>query len=237
MIQDWSNIYVQNLGAAQRKLGIVAAAFMPPGGLTGQVIAKDSPVNFDISWHTVLGPGGIVTVGNGLALGAPNALHFSQAAAYTVGDLFAATGVASIAPILDVATGNVLLSGGVGVLPLWGKAGLTTHVTGVLPVANGGTGTGTAFTTGSVVFAGAGGVYLEDNAAFVWDNTNNSLGVGVAAPTARLHLPAAQAAADTASLKIDPGTVATIPVSGCIESDGTHLYWTDSGGIRRQLDN
>jgi hypothetical protein len=88
-----------------------------------------------------------------------------------------------------------------------------------------------------VVFAGAGGVYLEDNAAFVWDNTNNRLGVGVAAPTARLHLPAAQAAADTASLKIDPGTVATIPVSGCIESDGTHLYWTDSGGIRRQLDN
>ena len=63
-----------------------------------------------------------------------------------------------------------------------------------------------------------------------------TLGVGVI-PTAKLHLAASSATANTASLKIDPGIVATTPVSGNIESDGTHLYWTDSGGNRLQLDN
>lgn len=62
-------------------------------------------------------------------------------------------------------------------------------------------------------------------------------GINNAAPTAYLHLPASTTAADTASLKITPGTVATTPVSGNIESDGTHLYWTDSSGTRKQLDN
>jgi hypothetical protein len=61
-------------------------------------------------------------------------------------------------------------------------------------------------------------------------------GIGIT-PTAALHLPASTAAADTASLKIAPGVLATVAVSGNIESDGTHLYWTDSGGTRHQLDN
>lgn len=64
-----------------------------------------------------------------------------------------------------------------------------------------------------------------------------NVGIGTASPTAKLHLPASTAAANTASLKITPGIVATTPVSGNIESDGTHLWWTDSGGTRRQLDN
>ena len=64
-----------------------------------------------------------------------------------------------------------------------------------------------------------------------------NVGIGTTAPTAKLHLPAATATANTASLKIDAGVVATTPVTGNIESDGTHLYWTDSGGTRRQLDN
>jgi hypothetical protein len=67
--------------------------------------------------------------------------------------------------------------------------------------------------------------------------SDGNVGVAIASPTARLHLPACAAAADKASLKIDAGTLASTPVSGNIESDGTHLYWTDSGGTRRQLDN
>lgn len=38
--------------------------------------------------------------------------------------------------LADVATGNALISGGVGVIPAWGKIGLTTHVSGDLPFAN-----------------------------------------------------------------------------------------------------
>ena len=101
---------------------------------------------------------------------------------YTTGDLLYASGATALAKLADVATGNALLSGGVGVAPAWGKIGLTTHVSGTLPVANGGTGTSTAFTTGSIVFAGASGVYSQDNANLFWDDTNNRLGLGTNAP-------------------------------------------------------
>lgn len=74
---------------------------------------------------------------------------------------------------------------------------------------------------------------LLTNSPIYTDGTN--VGIGTTSPTAKLHLPASTAAANTASLKIDPGVVATTPVSGNIESDGTNLYWTDSGGVRRQL--
>lgn len=49
--------------------------------------------------------------------------------------------------------------------------------------ANGGTGTTTAFTLGSVVFAGASGIYTQDNTNFFWDNTNKTLGLGTAGAT------------------------------------------------------
>lgn len=59
---------------------------------------------------------------------------------YTVGDLIYATGATTLGKLAGVATGNVLLSGGVATALNYGKVGLTTHVTGILPVANGGTG-------------------------------------------------------------------------------------------------
>ena len=189
---------------------------------------------------------------------------------YAVGDLLYADTTTSLAKLADVATGNALISGGVGVAPSWGKIGLATHVTGTLPianggtgqttasaafgalsplttkgdllgydtanarvpvgtdgqvltadstqaagvkwstpttgtvtsvtasaplassggatpdisltgtvgVANGGTGTSTAFTQGSVVFAGASGVYAQDNSNLFWDDTANALYLG-----------------------------------------------------------
>lgn len=59
---------------------------------------------------------------------------------YAVGDLLYASTTSALSKLADVATGNVLLSGGVGVAPTYGKVGLTTHITGILPTANGGTG-------------------------------------------------------------------------------------------------
>lgn len=94
-IQNWADIIVQQLPDAQRKLGIIPAAFMPPGGLTGQVLGKNSAVNYDVAWLTILGPGGIYQVGNGLVL-AGNTLHFAQAAAYTPGAIAFATGAATM---------------------------------------------------------------------------------------------------------------------------------------------
>lgn len=59
---------------------------------------------------------------------------------------------------------------------------------GVLPVANGGTGTSTAFTQNSVIFAGAGGAYSQDPTKFVWDATNDRLGIGNNAPSYNLDI-------------------------------------------------
>lgn len=61
--------------------------------------------------------------------------------AYVTGDILYASGAGTLAARAAVATGNVLISGGVGVAPTWDKVGLTTHVSGILPSANGGTGT------------------------------------------------------------------------------------------------
>ena len=66
---------------------------------------------------------------------------------YAVGDILYANTTTTLAKLADVATGNALISGGVGVAPSWGKVGLTTHVSGVLPVANGGTNASTASIT------------------------------------------------------------------------------------------
>lgn len=69
--------------------------------------------------------------------------------AYAIGDILFADTVSSLSRLPDVAIGNVLLSGGVATAPLWGKVGLTTHVDGILPEANGGTGTASPGFSGS----------------------------------------------------------------------------------------
>jgi hypothetical protein len=66
---------------------------------------------------------------------------------YAVGDLLYANTTTTLAKLPDVATGNALISGGVSTAPSWGKIGLTTHVSGVLPVANGGTNASSASIT------------------------------------------------------------------------------------------
>lgn len=71
---------------------------------------------------------------------------------YAVGDLLYASSTTALSKLADVATGNALISGGVGTAPSWGKVGLTTHVSGTLGTGNGGTGL-TSFTANGVVYA------------------------------------------------------------------------------------
>ena len=107
---------------------------------------------------------------------------------YTVGDLLYASATNTLAKLADVATGNALISGGVGVAPSWGKIGLTTHVSGTLPIANGGTNSSSTPTNGGVAYgtgtayafsiAGTAGQILQSNgaAAPTWVNLS-TLGV------------------------------------------------------------
>lgn len=83
---------------------------------------------------------------------------------YVIGDLLFADSTTSLTKLADVATGNALISGGVGVAPSYGKIGLTTHVSGTLPIANGGTGE-TSRQAAMDALAGAvtSGQYLRGN--------------------------------------------------------------------------
>jgi hypothetical protein len=52
----------------------------------------------------------------------------------------------------------------------------------------------TSATAGSVLFAGAAGILAQDNASLFWDDTNNRLGIGTAAPVWPLHIVQSNAA-------------------------------------------
>jgi hypothetical protein len=93
---------------------------------------------------------------------------------YAVGDLLYANTTTTLAKLADVATGNALISGGVGVAPSWGKIGLTTHVSGTLPTANGGTNL-TTFTANGIVYASSTSA-LATGSALNFDGTNLLVG-------------------------------------------------------------
>jgi hypothetical protein len=87
---------------------------------------------------------------------------------YAIGDLLYASTTTALSKLADVATGNALISGGVSVAPSWGKIGLTTHVSGTLPVANGGTGItsfGTGVATALGVNVGTAGAFVVNGGA------------------------------------------------------------------------
>ncbi|MDQ0462637.1 hypothetical protein QO010_000385 [Caulobacter ginsengisoli] len=119
---------------------------------------------------------GTVTAGTWTAGAIAPAYGGTGLTSYAVGDLIYASGAATLARLADVATGNVLVSGGIGAAPAWGKVGLASHVSGTLPVANGGTGQTTAGAALNALLpaqAGAGGKFLTS------DGTNPAWGTPV----------------------------------------------------------
>jgi hypothetical protein len=81
-------------------------------------------------------------------------------AAYAVGDLLYAPTTTTLNKLADVVVGNALISGGVGVVPAYGKIGMTTHVSGILPVPNGGTGAGTLASNNVLLGNGVGALQV-----------------------------------------------------------------------------
>jgi hypothetical protein len=112
---------------------------------------------------------------------------------YTVGDILYASGTTALSSLADVATGNALISGGVSNAPLWGKIGLTTHVSGTLPVSNGGSGAttltgylkgnGTSAFTASATIPGGD---ITGAALTEFDDTNVTMTLGGSPSTALL---------------------------------------------------
>lgn len=96
--------------------------------------------------RTLLGLAAVATSGSASDITTgllPVAQGSTGIASYAVGDTLFASGSAAFSKLAAVATGNVLISGGVTTAPAWGKVALTTHVSGTLPLGNLPTQTGT----------------------------------------------------------------------------------------------
>lgn len=105
-----------------------------------RVITQDTGVTSVSGGSTGLKPFGAATgdvVLDGVLLPAYGGTGL---ASYTTGDLLYASSALGLSKLAAAAVGNVLISNGPGVAPLWGKVGLTTHISGTLGIANGGTG-------------------------------------------------------------------------------------------------
>lgn len=130
---------------------------------------------------------------------------------FAVGDLLYASGTGTLAKLADIATGNVLLSGGVGVAPSYGKVGLTTHVSGTLPIANGGTNATATPTNGGVSY-GTGSAYAFTAAGASAQVLRSN---GAAAPTwATLDMSYLPDATFKKSVKVSTTAALTVSMAG-----------------------
>ena len=137
------------------------------------------------------------------------------------------TSVAMSVPSFLSVAGSPITSSGTLAVSLSGTA---------LPVANGGTGTTTAFTSGSVLFAGGGGVYSQDNANYFWDATNHRLGLGNAAPSTTLDVTGSQNITSTSANALTVGPngatnpVLQIDASTASQATGVKITGAAAGG-------
>jgi hypothetical protein len=124
----------------------------PPAGTVTSVTGSGGTTGLTLT-------GGPITSSGTLTLGGTldAANGGTGQSTYAVGDILYASTTTALSRLADVATGNALISGGVGVAPSWGKIALTTHVSGTLPVANGGTGVTTVPTNGQLLIGNGSG--------------------------------------------------------------------------------
>ena len=149
--------------SARSTLGIADAA-TGNALLSGGVGTAPAYGKVGLTTHVI----GTLPVGNG----------GSGLTSYAIGDIPYASGATTLSKLSDIATGNALLSGGIGAAPVYGKVGLTTHVDGTLPIANGGTGL-TSYSVGDIPYA-SGITTLSKLAGVATGNALLSGGIGTA---------------------------------------------------------
>ena len=104
--------------------------------------------------------------------------------------------------------------------------------------------------SGDTITTGNGNIMIGSNTQPTASNSSNQLnignflygvlplkrfGIGLSAPTARLHILASDGTTGTAPLKLQAGTLLESKEVGAIEFDGTDLYYTNSSGVRKKI--
>lgn len=183
-------------------------------------------------------------VWNGTAVAA--AFGGTGLSSYAVGDIiYASASTPTLSKLADVATGNALISGGVTTAPSWGKIALTTHVSGTLPVANGGLAITTVPSNGFLPI-GNGATYT----AAAITGTANQVTVTNGSGSITLALPQSIATASTPQwtrIGLGAGAGASALITGAGQTDfgfinagncgaGVTLNW-NSGRVQKTLLN
>ncbi|MFZ4708153.1 MAG: beta strand repeat-containing protein, partial [Bacteroidales bacterium] len=130
---------------------------------------------------------------------------------YSLGDLLYASSGTALSKLPDVATGNSLISGGITAAPIWGKIGLTTHVSGILPVANGGTNNSTIASNGAISYSDG----AKYNFSAVGTLGQALISGGSGAPT--WFAPTT-------------GSILFAGASGVLSENNSGLYWNNASG-------
>jgi hypothetical protein len=161
---------------------------------------------------------------------------------YAVGDILFANTTSTLAKLAGVATGNVLISGGVSTAPSYGKVGLTTHISGTLAVGNGGTGVTSTPTNGQLLI-GNGTNYTVANltAGTGVTITNGSGSISIAVATASIlaksdfivrQIPTGTVNGSNATFTLASTPVVgseSVYVNGILQNVGTGNDYTISG--------
>jgi len=146
---------------------------------------------------------------------------------YTVGDILYASGATALSKLAGVATGNVLLSGGVGVAPTYGKVNLTTTVSGILPSANGGTGVNNAY---NITLGGA----INTGGAFTTTPANDVTFTTTGATNVTLPTSGTLATVGGTVASFSTGTTGLTPVgpaTGAVVLGGTLVVANGGTGL------
>lgn len=143
---------------------------------------------------------------------------------YAIGDMLVASSTSALGIVNGAAgVGNVMLSAASGGIPTFGKVGLTTHVSGVLPVANGGT-SFNAYTPGQLLYASSGTALARLNgntSATVMFLTQTGTGTASAAPVWTALLLAGEASGAFGSTTLSNAAVIAKVLTGFTAAAGT----------------
>jgi len=188
--------------------GTITIAATGSGGTVTSVDVSGGFTGLSTSGGPVTGTGTITLAGT-LAAGNGGTGQSS----YTVGDILYASTTTALSKLADVATGNVLISGGVGAAPSYGKIGLATHVSGTLAIGNGGTGVTSTPTNGQILIGNGTGYTVA--------NITAGSGITVTNGSGSISIASTAGGGSVTSVDVSGGSTGLTTTGGPITTTGT----------------